>query len=92
MVLLRLRSPEGVRERRRDNVAIGALEDIALSRTGKVLEGLGYGGLRHAAFEGSARSVHAWNNLDRSALIVMAAGGSESLLAARCTKAFQDPR
>jgi hypothetical protein len=92
VVLLRLRSPEGVRERRREDVAIGALEDIVFSRSGKVLEGLGLGELRHAAFEGSARSVHAWNNGDRSALIVIAAGGSASLLAARGTKAFQDPR
>ncbi len=91
VVLLRLRSPDGVRERRREEVAIGALENAALARAGQVLERLGFGELRHAAFEGSVRSVHAWNHGDRSALIVIAAGGSASLLAARCTKAFQEP-
>jgi len=91
VVLLRLRSADGVLERRREEVAIGALEDIAFSRAGRVLGGLGFGELRHAAFEGTARGVHAWHHGDRSALIVIDAGGSASLLAARCTKAFQEP-
>ena len=91
VVFLRLRSPEGVRERRREELAVGALEDVAFSRSGQVLDRLGFGELRHASFEGSARGVHAWNHGDRSALVVIAAGGSASLLAARCTKAFQEP-
>ena len=89
VVLLRIRSAEGVRERRNGEMAVGALEDLVLVRSGQILSRLGFGELRHAAFDGTLRSVHAWNEGDRSALIVMASGGSSSLLAARCTKAFQ---
>jgi predicted regulator of Ras-like GTPase activity (Roadblock/LC7/MglB family) len=68
---------------------VGALEDAALARSGQIVSHLGFGELRHAAFDGTVRSVHAWSEGERSALIVMATGGSTSLVAARCTKAFQ---
>lgn len=89
VVLLRLRSPEGLRERRSGDLAVGALEDLAMVRSGQILSRLGFGELRHAAFDGAVRCVHAWSEGDRSALVVMSTGGSTSLLAARCTKAFQ---
>jgi hypothetical protein len=89
VVLLRLRSCEGLRERRNGEVAIGALEDAAVVRSGQILSRLGFGELRHAAFDGALRTVHCWSEGDRSAMIVMSSGGSTSLLAARCTKAFQ---
>ena len=89
VVLLRLRTSEGLRERRRGDLAVGALEDMALVRSGQILSRLGLGELRHAAFDGDIRTVHAWSEGERSALIVMSTGGTTSLLAARCTKAFQ---
>lgn len=90
VVFLRLRTPDGLEEFRREDLAAGALEDIVLARTGQILSKMGLGELRHAAFDGAQRTVHAWNNGPRSALAVMATGASTSLLAARCTKAFQD--
>lgn len=90
LVLLRIRSSEGVREVRHAELAMGALEDATLVRSGKILEGLGFGSLRHASFEGSARCVHAWQSGEHSVLAVFQSGGSASLLAARCTKAFQE--
>jgi hypothetical protein len=89
VVLLRLRFADGLREKRNGDLAVGALEDLALVRSGQILSRLGFGELRHAAFDGEVRVVHAWSENDRSALIVMSSGGSASLLAARCTKAFQ---
>jgi hypothetical protein len=91
VVLLRLRSCDGLRDCRNGEVAVGALENVALTRSGQILAYLGFGELRHAAFDGVVRTVHSWNDGDHSALIVMSSGGSTSLLAARCTKAFQVP-
>lgn len=89
VVLLRLRTSEGIRERRCGELAAGALEDMAIVRSAQILSRLGFGDLRHAAFDGDIRTVHVWSEGDRSALVVMSTGGTTSLLAARSTKAFQ---
>jgi len=91
VVLLRLRTSAGLRERRGCELAAGALEDVAIVRSGQILSRLGFGDLRHAAFDGAIRTVHAWSEGDRSALVVMSTGGTTPLLAARSTKAFQVP-
>ena len=90
VVFLRVRGPEGLEEFRREELAPGALEDVVLAKTGHILSKMGLGELRHAAFDGALRTVHSWNNGPRSAIAVMATGTSTSLLAARCTKAFQE--
>ena len=87
---LRLRLPEGVREHRREDLAAGAAEDAAAKGASEILAKFGFGALRHAAFEGTRRSIHTWSDGTRTALAVFATGSSTSLLAARCTKAFQE--
>jgi len=90
VVLLHLRSSADVSEVRHEAISISAIEDAALVRSAQILSRLGFGALRHCSIDGSERCLHAWSAKDRSALIVMATGESTSLLAARCTKAFQD--
>lgn len=89
VVLLRLRLSDGLHEMRNGELAAGALEDLVLARSEQILSSFGFGAVRHAAFDGALRSVHAWSDGDRRALVVVSTGESTSLLAARCTKAFQ---
>jgi hypothetical protein len=90
VVLLRLRVDDDLHEVRHEALPISAIEDMALIRSSQILVRLGFGQLRHCALDGSDRCVHAWSAAQRNALIVMATGDSTSLLAARCTKAFQE--
>lgn len=90
VLFLRLRDEKGVSEHHPAGIAADAVEAEAMTRAGDLLARLGFGELRHAAFEGTLRAVHAWKHGPRSALAVLATGGSTSLLAARCTKSFQD--
>jgi hypothetical protein len=92
VLFLRLRTSEGLSEQKRIELAAGAAEEAALARSHDLLVRLGLGELRHAAFEGGSRTVHAWRDAERSALAVMSTGASTSLLAARCTKCFQEDK
>ncbi|HNY31195.1 MAG TPA: hypothetical protein PKO15_09945 [Fibrobacteria bacterium] len=90
LILLRLRSGDGHQEVRSQEVAVGAMEEAAFARSQRILANLGFGDLRHVSFEGDKRVVHAWRDGDRSALAVFDNDGSASLLAARCSKVFQE--
>lgn len=90
LALLRLHGADGLQEVSHGEMAIGAMEEAAFSRSQRILANLGFGDLRHASFEGARRIVHAWRDGERSALAVFENDGSASLLAARCTKVFQE--
>lgn len=90
LALLRLHSEQGLQEVRQTELAVGAMEEATFARTQRILANLGFGDLRHASFEGDRRVVHAWKNEERTALAVFENDGSASLLAARCTKVFQE--
>lgn len=90
LILLRLQSQDAHQEVRHEDVAVGAMEDAAFARSQRILANLGFGDFRHASFEGTKRVVHAWREGSRSALAVFENDGSASLLAARCSKVFQE--
>lgn len=90
LALLRLHGSDGLQEVRHGEMAIGAMEEAAFARSQRILGNLGFGDLRHASFEGDRRVVHAWREGERSALAVFENDGSASLLAARCSKVFQE--
>lgn len=90
MVYLRVRDASGTKEVRRAEIASGVLEDLAFELASRILDRLSFGSLQHASFEGSARSIHTWQKIDRKASAIFQTGPSASLLAARCTRAFEE--
>lgn len=90
MVYLRVRDASGTKEVRRAEIASGVMEDLAFELASRILERLSFGGLQHASFEGADRSIHTWRKTDRQASAIFQTGPSASLLAARCTRAFEE--
>lgn len=90
MVYLRVRDASGTKEVRRAEIASGVLEDLAFELAGRILDRLSFGSLQHASFEGSTRTIHTWQKVDRKASAIFQTGPSASLLAARCTRAFEE--
>lgn len=90
MVYLRIRDMSGTKEVRHAEIATGVLEDLAFELASRILDRLSFGSLQHASFEGATRSIHTWQKIDRKASAVFQTGPSASLLAARCTRAFEE--
>lgn len=90
LLLLRIRDKEDLQEIRRAEIGAGALEDQTFGMTSRILDRLGFGALRHCSFDGQDRIIHSWQRPDLQVAAVFQAGPSSSLLAARCTRAFEE--
>jgi hypothetical protein len=77
-------------EVRRGEIAVGVLEDTTFGLAGRILERLSFGPLKHGSFEGANKVIHSWKRDDLRVSAVIQSGSSASLLAARCTRAFED--
>lgn len=77
-------------EIRRAEIGVGVLEEMAFGVAGRILERLSFGNLKHGSFEGANKVIHSWKRDDLRVCAVIQSGSSASLLAARCTRAFED--
>jgi len=87
---LRIRDGEATSEVRRVDIGVGVLDDQAFGLTSRILDRLGFGTMRHCAFEGAERTIHVWQRDALKVSTVVATGPSTSLVAARCTRAFEE--
>lgn len=90
VLFLRVRDASGSKEIRRVDIGTGVLEELAFELSSRILDRLSFGSLKHTAFEGSERTIHAWQRPDTRAAAVFQTGSSSTLLAARCTRAFEE--
>jgi hypothetical protein len=87
-----LRIVEGTaqHEVRRGEIGVGVLDEMAFGLAERILNRLSFGNLKHSSFEGANKVIHSWKRDDLRACAVIQSGSSASLLAARCTRAFED--
>jgi len=90
VLFLRIQDGETISELRREEIGVGVLDELAFGLTTRILDRLAFGPMRHCAFEGASRSIHVWQRDALKASTVVASGPSTSLVAARCTRAFED--
>jgi len=90
VLFLRIQDGETTSEVRREEIGVGVLEDLAFGLTNRILDRLSFGAMRHCAFEATARTIHVWQRDGLKASTVVASGPSTSLVAARCTRAFEE--
>lgn len=77
-------------EIRRVEIGVGVLDEMVFGLAGGILDRLSFGNLKHSSFEGANKVIHSWKRDDLRVCAVIQSGSSASLLAARCTRAFED--
>ena len=87
---LRILDGSGQYEIRRSEIAVGVLDEIVFGVVERIVERLSFGNLKHSSFEGANKVIHSWKRDDLRVSAVIQSGSSASLLAARCTRAFED--
>ncbi len=89
---LRITDASGSKEVRRAEIGTGVLDELAFGLANRIMERLSFGPLKHGAFEGADKVIHSWKRDGLKVAAVIQAGSSASLLAARCSRAFEDHR
>lgn len=87
---LRIVDGDAQHEIRRAEIGVGVLDEMVFGLTAGILERLSFGNLKHSSFEGADKVIHSWKRDDLRVCAVIQSGSSASLLAARCTRAFED--
>lgn len=77
-------------EIRRAEIGVGVLDEMVFGVAAGILDRLSFGNLKHSSFEGANKVIHSWKRDQLRVSAVIRSGSSASLVAARCTRAFED--